>query len=141
VTLRREEHISSYFEPSAWNTLLAGIGPADVHSRAPRQIPLVAAGAETLGDGVLAQSDAGNVVFCQLEPWQYSTNLANLKRTFRRSSYLVTRLLANLGVAGDTPLLERFHRPVTTSAEPRWLTGFYLDQPAEWDDPYRFFRW
>ncbi|MCS7254770.1 MAG: hypothetical protein NZ781_12205 [Armatimonadetes bacterium] len=23
----------------------------------------------------------------------------------------------------------------------RWLTGFYLDTPQEWDDPYRFFRW
>jgi len=28
-------------------------------------------------------------------------------------------------------------------AEPskRWLTGLYLEQPEEWDDPYRFFRW
>jgi hypothetical protein len=23
----------------------------------------------------------------------------------------------------------------------RWLAGFYVDQPEEWDDPYRFFRW
>jgi len=23
----------------------------------------------------------------------------------------------------------------------RWLDGFYLDVPQEWDDPYRFFRW
>ena len=141
VTLRRQEHITSYFEPSPWNTVLAGIGPADVHNRAPRQVPLVAAGAQTVGDGVLAQSDAGNVVFCQLEPWQFSTNQANLKYTFRRTSYLVTRLLANLGVSGPTPLLDRFHQPVTSASEQRWLTGFYLDQPAEWDDPYRFFRW
>ena len=28
------------------------------------------------------------------------------------------------------------------SGEPnRWLHGFYLDEPEEWDDPYRFFRW
>ena len=121
--------------------MLAGISPADVHNRAPRQIPLVAAGAQTVGDGVLAQSDAGNVVFCQLEPWQFETNQENLKRTFRRTSCLVTRLLANLGVFCATPLLERFHHPVTATSEQRWLTGFYLDQPAEWDDPYRFFRW
>jgi hypothetical protein len=25
--------------------------------------------------------------------------------------------------------------------ERRWLDGFYLDVPEEWDDPYRFFRW
>jgi hypothetical protein len=23
----------------------------------------------------------------------------------------------------------------------RWESGFYLDRPEEWDDPYRFFRW
>jgi hypothetical protein len=29
-----------------------------------------------------------------------------------------------------------------TAGEPgRWLTGFSLDQPKDWDDPYRFFRW
>jgi len=26
-------------------------------------------------------------------------------------------------------------------AEKRWLDGLYLDEPEEWDDPYRFFRW
>ena len=25
--------------------------------------------------------------------------------------------------------------------EKRGLDGLYLDQPEEWDDPYRFFRW
>ena len=25
--------------------------------------------------------------------------------------------------------------------EKRWLNGLYQDQPEEWDDPYRFFRW
>jgi hypothetical protein len=28
-----------------------------------------------------------------------------------------------------------------SQAEQRWLEGFYLDVPVEWDDPYRFFRW
>jgi len=47
-----------------------------------------------------------------------------------------------MGVAGSTPLLERFDHPFeVTRAEKRWLEGFYLDQPEEWDDPYRFFRW
>ena len=27
------------------------------------------------------------------------------------------------------------------SAEGRWSQGLYLDQPEDWDDPYRFFRW
>ena len=28
--------------------------------------------------------------------------------------------------------------PVVTG---RWLAGLYVDEPQEWDDPYRFFRW
>jgi hypothetical protein len=27
------------------------------------------------------------------------------------------------------------------STEGRWSQGLYLDQPEDWDDPYRFFRW
>ena len=80
---------------------------------------------------------------CQLVPWQFDYRREyNLRRTFRRSSFLVTRLLANLGVAGRTPLLDHFDMPLTDGRpEKRWSNGFYLDEPQEWDDPYRFFRW
>jgi len=50
-------------------------------------------------------------------------------------------LLGNMGVSGKTPLLARFSAPVMDSGPGRWLQGFYLDKPQEWDDPYRFFRW
>ena len=63
-----------------------------------------------------------------------------MKRTYRRASCLVTRLLANMGVAGRTQLLEHVSQPVA-QGEQRWLDGLYLDVPEEWDDPYRFFRW
>ncbi len=122
-------------------SLLAGIGPADVHNRDPRELPLVAGGASMIGNGILAKADNANVVFCQLVPWQFDHNKQmNLKRTFRRASYLVTRLAANMGAAGSTPILARFRSPVE-KAERRWLEGLYLDVPGEWDDPYRFFRW
>ena len=87
--------------------------------------------------------DAKNLVICQLATWQFDFRREyNLKRTYRRSSFLVTRLLANLGVAGTTPLLDHFHTPLTDARpEKRWSQGFYLDEPQEWDDPYRFFRW
>ena len=142
ITTRNAEHIAAFFEPFKVNSLLAGIGPADVHNRDPRELPLLTGGAQIFGDGVLAQAENANVVFCQLAPWQFEGERANLRRTHRRVSFLLTRLLANLGVSGTTPLLDRFHTPVDAAeAEPRWLTGFYLDQPQEWDDPYRFFRW
>lgn len=143
ITMRQAEHIATFFEPPGMNSPLAGVGPADLHNRDPRPLPLVSVGARVIGDGVLAVADDASVVFCQLEPWQFSEpKQANLRRTHRRASFLLARLLANLGVAGETPLLERFHRPVTAApSEQRWRTGFYLDQPEEWDDPYRFFRW
>jgi hypothetical protein len=141
IETTKKEHIAAYFDPPAVASLLAGIGPADVHNRDPRELSLVSGGAAVLGDGVLAQ--AGNVVLCQLVPWQFDPDRQrNLKRTFRRASCLVTRLAANLGVAGSTPLLARFHTPVEAArGERRWLDAFYLDVPDEWDDPYRFFRW
>lgn len=141
VSMKKAEHIAAYFDPPAFASVLAGVGPSDVHSHTPRDLPLVSGGATALGDGVLAQS--GNVVFCQMVPWQYKyTSPQYLKRTFRRTSCLVTRLLGNMGVHGSTPVLTRFSSPLGAGkAEKRWLDGLYLDQPEEWDHPYRFFRW
>jgi hypothetical protein len=143
VELKKGEHIAANFEPPGAGSWLAGIGPADVHNRDPRQLPLVSGGATVVGNGVLARLEDSNVVICQLVPWEFDPQRPmNLKRTFRRSSCLVTRLAANLGVSGTPPVLDRFGRPVKApGAERRWLEGLYLDTPEEWDDPYRFFRW
>jgi hypothetical protein len=136
VSMRDAEYINSIVAPAGVQSLLAGIGSADVYNRDPRVLPLIA-------NGVLAQPGNANVVLCQLAPWQFDyAKQFNVKRTFRRTSCLVTRLLSNMGVAASTPLLDRFHNPVTTARpEKRWLDSFYLDTPEEMDDPYRFFRW
>jgi hypothetical protein len=143
VAMKKVEHIAAYFEPPGIQSPLVGIGPADVHNRDPRTLPLVSGEAVAIGDGVLATAANANVVFCQLVPWQFDPRKQmNLKRTFRRASYLVSRLAANLGIAGSTPVLARFRSPVeAVEAAPRWRDGLYLDVPEEWDDPYRFFRW
>ncbi len=142
VRTRKSEHISAFFEPFDCGSPFAGIGPADVHNRDPRSLPLVSAGATLIGDGVLARSESANVVFCQLVPWQFEdTAKWNIKRTYRRASIVVSRLLANMNAEAATPLLRRFQLPVVGAPEKRWLDGLYLDQPEEMDDPYRFFRW
>jgi hypothetical protein len=143
VALKNREHISASFPLFGGKSPLAGVGPSDVHNRDPRDLPLVTSGATIFGDGVLAASENGNIVFCQLVPWQFGgSRQPNLRKTFRRSSFLVTRLLGEMGVAGTTPIVSRFHTPVdATRSESRWQEGLYLDQPEEWDDPYRFFRW
>jgi hypothetical protein len=149
----QREHISAYFEPFSSRSPLRGVGPADVHNRNPRQLPLIESGAQIFGNGVLATTHDQKTVFCQMVPWQLGdVRQWNLKKTYRRSSFLLTRLLANMGAAASTPIVDRFHRPVGEvptdsahidgkSSHRRWQTGLYLDQPEEWDDPYRFFRW
>ena len=72
VRTTNREHIAAYFEPPGAGSLLAGVGPADVHNRAPRELPLVTGGARVVGNGVLAQAEDLNVVFCQLAPYRVS---------------------------------------------------------------------
>jgi hypothetical protein len=147
IRLTKAEHIGALVPLAGLDSPFAGVGSADVLIRSPRQLPLASSGAVIVGDGVLALAPAGaarpKVVVCQLAPWQFGDRRQyNLRRTYRRTSFLLTRVLANLGVAGSTPLLDRFHNPVRdASADNRWQEGLYVDDVQEWDDPYRFFRW
>jgi len=72
VRTAKREHIAAFFEPFAAGSLLAGVGPADVHNRDPRKMPLVTGGAAIVANGVLAQAWEANVVFCQLAPYRVS---------------------------------------------------------------------
>ncbi|NLW51624.1 MAG: hypothetical protein GXY85_12405 [Candidatus Brocadiaceae bacterium] len=142
VTTTPGEHIASYFDTVPLGSPLAGVSPADVHNRDPRELPLVSGGATPVGNGVLGHLE-DNVVFFQLPPWQLDYSAGeqwSIKRTFRKASYTVTRLLANMGAAGRTPLLSHVSQPVG-DGEQRWLDGLYLDVPEEYDFPYRFFCW
>jgi hypothetical protein len=143
VSMKSAEHITTTFAPFAVGSPLCGIGPADVYNRDPREFPLLTGGASFAGDGILAAGQDSNVVFCQLAPWEFDySNQYNVKRTYRRVSFLITRLLANMGVADPTPVLSRFSTPVDPArSEARWLDGLYADKPQEMDTPYRFFRW
>jgi hypothetical protein len=147
---KKAEHISAYFGPFDKVSPFAGVSAADVLNRDPRDSALVTDGATIVGDGVLARAWGANVVFCQLAPYDVLTQVGadspqaqpqNIRKTYRHTSFLLTRLLANMGAVSTTPILQRFHQPVTQKSEARWNTGFYLDLPEEWDDPYRFFCW
>jgi hypothetical protein len=149
ISTTTREHISAYFEPFPFSFgttadlgCFTGINPGDLLNHDPRNFPLISGGARIFGDGALAQTEQGNIVLCQIAPWDFTDDQPNLKRTHRRVSFLLSRLLANLGATSTTPLLERFHDPVTDPASKnRCLAGLYLDTPEEWDDPYRHFRW
>jgi hypothetical protein len=92
------------------------------------------------GDGVLGNLGVPRVAFVQAAPWKFVGDGPNLRRTRRRLAFAFARALANHGIAAPTPLLARFARPAAKD-DKRWLDGLYSDQPEEWDDPYRFFRW
>jgi hypothetical protein len=141
VAMKTAEHMAAYFPAQDENSLFAGINPAGVLSREPRQLPLLVADAdvEVLGDGVLARAKNANVVFCQMVPWTYDLkDMHNLKTSYRHSTDLVNRLLGNMGVRGTTTLLARFASPAAKNAVPKEL---YVDTPVEADDPYRAFGW
>ena len=72
IRTNRQEHIAAFFEPFGADSLLAGVGPADVHDRGAPRLPLVSAGAVPFGDGVLAKGQDMNVIFCQLLPYEIS---------------------------------------------------------------------
>lgn len=135
IATTKREYIAACFKPLGVDSLFAGVGPADVHNRDPRVLPLVSGGAEIVADGLLAQTATNRVVFCQLAPYavvpgvnpvrrpnvgegadssfeRWNSQQQNLRKTFRKLSFLVTRLLANMGVRGQTPLLSRFGSPV-----------------------------
>ena len=136
------EHISCRYAPPEPGTPVTGVGCGELMIRDPRDVPLVRGGAEVMGNGVLALAGRGNVALCQLAPWQFNhAELYNTKGAFRHVSFAVSRMLGNMGVAFETPLLEHLARPAGP-AETRWLDGLYLEEPVlDDDDPYRFFRW
>jgi len=139
VTMNKAEHIGCVFAAPGLDSAFAGVSPANVYSRDPRELPLITEGAEILGDGIIAKARDANVVFCQLLPWtfdykaqngqawMFNHRAHNIKPTFRNASILVSRLLANMGVASSTPMAKRIHEPalegmgVGDLAEALWL--------------------
>ncbi len=149
IAMKDEEHIAAWFEPFGSASLLAGVSPADVHNAAPRKMPLLT-GDAGFGDGVLGQIPGSHVVFSQMAPYSILTAEAawqtppsaepgsvtprhNLKRTYRRASFLTARLLANMGLAAPCPILERFAAPLGGSEGPSVVKNgdFSLDADGD----------
>jgi len=71
----------------------------------------------------------------------------DLDKAFRETTYSRERICIN--GQWQPSSAEHARRGDATECRPdvvlrhqqRWLSAFYLDQPEEWDDPYRFFNW
>src|SRR5262249_49845855 len=90
VETKAGEHIAAYFEPPRGESLLAGVGPADVHNRDPRELPLLCGGGAGGGHGGLAGGGRVDGVFCPLVPRQFDPpKQMKLKGPFRPGACLV----------------------------------------------------
>jgi hypothetical protein len=103
------EHSLSDHPDSAY----AGVSQADVHWRTKVRLTVIddpAQRPQVLQ--TVAFYGKGRTVLCQVAPWMFDTDAKPYVRTsYRRTVFLASRLLANLGAVFETPLLDRFAQP------------------------------
>jgi hypothetical protein len=75
--------------------------------------------------------------FAPPETWKEFTFLVQANATAPSK----TRFQIWHGQPGTLWLTDVRMAPCDPPSEGRWTSGLYLDEPQEWDDPYRFFRW
>ncbi|MBN2452391.1 MAG: hypothetical protein JXR77_18540, partial [Lentisphaeria bacterium] len=117
--------------------VLRGVSPADVHWRGRASMTALD------GEGHPAlrtvATGKGRVVLCQAPPPVFDTQAKPyLRTTQRRSLFLVSRLLANLGAVGESRVLRR---PVEVAARTDWpLPSAWLGR-ADPEDVGNAQRW
>jgi hypothetical protein len=68
------------------------------------------------------------------DPWRFSAREQyNLRRTYRRTSFLLTRLLANMGARPTTPVLENLSNPPAGAAGPSLVRNADFTDDADGD--------
>jgi len=119
VKTRNAEYVcGDPLPPQAMGSPLAGIAPAELYVRPYEKnvcemLPLLTGGTKLYGGGSLGLAEESSVVFYQIAPWRFdSRKRYDQKPSFRRSAFALSRLLANLGVEAETPLLENLGSPV-----------------------------
>jgi len=141
VQTKQDARTVSPLPAGRWFT---GLGVGDLRWRGRKSVTLV--GADAAEPNVLAAVPHGQgaFVFCQILPGDFDYKdeyRVYLKRTANRCAVMLSRLLSNCGVPLTTPLPEFWSKPAVGPGAGRWLESYYLDTPAQLDDPYRYNRW
>ncbi len=125
----------------ASDPLLAGISSAELHWRCQPSIASLSDPGDTANPALVTIARGkGRIVLCQAAPWMFDhAKKPYLRTTHRRTTFLVARLLANLGARATCPILDRFAKKPDTDKP--WLEALYLQEPIAEDDPYRYYRW
>ncbi len=117
-----------------------GISSADLHWRTAPTIAALSTNASPHPALAVLRRGKGRIVLCQAAPWMFDCQKhPYLRTTHRRTTFLVSRLLANLGARADCPIIDRFAKRPDTDRP--WLGALYLQDPVAEDDPYRYYRW
>jgi hypothetical protein len=87
----------------------AGISNAELHWRTRPEIAAIEAVDSTSCPALkVLKVGKGKVVLCQAAPWDFdAAQKPYLRTTYRRTAFLISRLLANLGVNAENPLLAK----------------------------------
>lgn len=118
----------------------SGISSADLHWRTAPTIAALSTSASPHPALAVLRRGKGRIVLCQAAPWMFDyPKHPCLRTTHRRTTFLVARLLANLGAHADCPILNRFAKRPDTGTP--WLGALYPQDPVAEDDPYRYYRW
>ena len=120
---------------SAWNTAQAqGVFLREDGSlAAPRRVEMLLMFGESGRSLQLrAEPPAGRQRFVWIMPW------ATPPFTFEETN---DSILTSAAVSASAWLCNKTVADCDPPTTGRWLAGLYLDEPEEWDDPYRFFRW
>ena len=89
---------------------------------------------------LFAQVHERRVTVClQIAPWDFDDADTPYTRTsYRRSSFTIAKILANLGADFHNPIIDIVSNPPQEKA---WLNSYYIQEPKAEDDPYRYYRW
>jgi beta-galactosidase len=103
-----------------------GLSNAELHTRTLAPLTVFAAATDS-SDEMLSRvvSGKGEAVFAQNAPWLFDyANKPYLRTTFRRTSYMVSRLLGNLDVPSSTDLLRLWQEKTANNIFPikgKWV--------------------
>lgn len=78
-------------------------------------------------------------VYLQVTPELFAhDDQPELRSSYRRTFYMINRLLLNMGANSKANLLPLFKQ---TQKDQAWLKSVYIQNPITVDDPYRFYGW
>ncbi|MDR1282061.1 MAG: hypothetical protein LBK99_14765 [Opitutaceae bacterium] len=142
----RELELGAFLEADALLAPeFAGISNAETHWWAFPRVATLPASPDAIGNEALQRVTIGRgtVVFSQTAPWMFRFEEKPwLRTTWRRSVFLVSRLLHNMGVVAQrTGSPEKLLASGDATRPQPWLKTHYLQTPIQSDDPYIYYRW